>query len=84
MLSFQEAIYHAVPLLCLPFGNDQKGQASKAEREGFGIKMDWNDFKEEQLNEALNKLINDHRCDFYVVFMYLVLFGFVIQLQLYL
>ena len=61
LLGFQEAIYHAVPMLMLPFGNDQVSNAAKARREGFGLKLDWKDIDEPKISRALNLLINDFR-----------------------
>ncbi len=55
----QEAIYHAIPLLCLPFGNDQIANAKKATREGFGISLDWSTLNEDTLHDSLTQLIND-------------------------
>jgi len=61
LLGFQEAIFHAVPLLMLPFGNDQKANAAKARREGIGLKLDWHDIDEQKIINVLSKLTNDLR-----------------------
>ena len=61
LLGFQEAIYHAVPLLMLPFGNDQKANAAKARREGIGLKLDWHDIDEQKIIDVLSKLTKDLR-----------------------
>ncbi len=61
LLGFQEAIYHAVPLLMLPFGNDQKANAAKARREGIGLKLDWHDIDEQKIINVLSKLTKDLR-----------------------
>ena len=58
---FQESIYHSVPMLMLPFGNDQKSNAAKARREGFGLKLDWHDIDEEKITSALTRLLNDSK-----------------------
>ena len=60
-LGIQETIYHGVPVLGLPFGNDQRTNLAKAKKEGFGILMDWKKINEEVLYEAINRLINDPR-----------------------
>ena len=61
LLGFQEAIYHSVPMLLLPFGNDQVANAAKARREGFGLKLEWKDIDEIKLRDSLMKLIENPR-----------------------
>ena len=61
LLGFQEAAYHGVPMLLLPFGNDQKANAARARNEGFGCKLDWHDLNERELVDALTRLISDSR-----------------------
>ena len=48
-------------MLLLPFGNDQVANAAKARREGFGLKLEWNNIDEPKISQALDKLINDLR-----------------------
>jgi len=61
MLGTQETIYHGVPLLGLPFGNDQRANVAKAVRGGWGLKLDWDKIDDDNLNEAVTHLINDPR-----------------------
>jgi len=61
LLGFQEAAYHSVPQLLLPFGNDQKANAAKARKEGFGLKLEWDDLDEYKLVDALTRLISNSR-----------------------
>jgi len=61
LLGFQEATYHGVPMLLLPFGNDQKANAAKAQKEGFGLKLEWGDLDEHKLSDALKRLILSSR-----------------------
>ena len=61
LLGVQEAIYHKVPLLGLPFGNDQHNNMARSSNEGYAIKLDWDKITEEKLSEAINSLINDAR-----------------------
>ena len=61
LMGVQEAIYHAVPMLLLPFGHDQKANAAKARSEGVGLKVDWQDIDESKVTTALNRLIHDSR-----------------------
>ena len=52
---------YALPMLMLPFGNDQKSNAAKARREGFGLKLDWHDVDEQKITSALSRLLSDSR-----------------------
>ena len=61
MLGTQETIYHGVPMLGLPFGNDQRANVAKAVRGGSGLKLDWDKIDEQTLLEAFTYLINDKR-----------------------
>lgn len=61
LIGLQEAIYHAVPVLGLPFGNDQRTNIVKAQKEGYLIKLDWDAITEETLYETIQKLINEPR-----------------------
>ena len=64
LLGLQEAIYHAVPLLGLPFGNDQHNNMARAKKEGYALKLDWGRLNEENLFQAITTLINDPRLSF--------------------
>lgn len=61
MLGFQELIYHGIPVLCLPFGYDQRTNADRAVREGFGLKLNWDQINKDNLRAALKQLLNDPR-----------------------
>lgn len=61
MLGTQESIYHGVPLLGLPFGNDQRANVAKAVRDGWGLKLGWDEINDESLHHAVTHLINDPR-----------------------
>ena len=61
LLGLQEAIYHGVPVLGLPFANDQKTNIVKAEKEGYLLKLDWDKITEEILCDTIQKLINEPR-----------------------
>lgn len=59
MLGTQETIYHGVPMLGLPFGNDQKANVAKAVRDGWGVKLDWNNITDQTLDDAIKHLIHN-------------------------
>ncbi|KZS03466.1 Ugt36Ba, partial [Daphnia magna] len=59
MLGTQESIYHGVPLLGLPFGNDQRANVARAVRDGWGLKLDWDKVNDHVLDGAIRHLIND-------------------------
>ena len=61
MLGTQEAAYHGVPILGLPFGNDQRGNIAKVIRGGWGLKLDWDKIDDKSLNDALTHLIYNSR-----------------------
>ena len=61
MLGTQETIYHGVPILGLPFGNDQRANVAKAVKGGWGLKLDWDKIDEQTLKDAFTYLINDIR-----------------------
>ena len=54
-----EAIYHAIPLLCIPLGADQTYNCVKARKEGYAVLIDWKQISEETLEGAIRQLIKD-------------------------
>lgn len=59
MLGTQEAAYHGVPILGLPFGNDQRGNLAMAKRAGWAHKLEWDMISDDTLYDALTYLIHD-------------------------
>ncbi|XP_067000260.2 UDP-glycosyltransferase UGT5 isoform X1 [Anabrus simplex] len=57
--SFQEAAYHGVPLIGMPFLGDQKYNVGKFVSAKIGVGLPLNDLTKETLLEALGKVIND-------------------------
>ena len=57
LLSTQEAVYHAVPVLGLPFVNDQRLNMDKAVRDGYAIRLGWDEIQEQRLYRAVNQLV---------------------------
>ena len=41
MASLTECLYHATPLLAIPFANDQKQHMLRAQRLGYAAFVDW-------------------------------------------
>jgi glucuronosyltransferase len=61
LIGLQEAIYHAVPVLGIPFGNDQRTNLAKAQKEGYVLKLDWDEISENVLHGAIQKLLDEPR-----------------------
>jgi len=58
LLGMQEATYHGVPLLALPFATDQNMNAAKANKEGNGLKLQWKLLDEHTLYDAITTIID--------------------------
>ncbi|CAG9854556.1 unnamed protein product [Phyllotreta striolata] len=59
LLSSLETIYHGVPILAIPVFGDQKLNAARAEKLGYGLKLSYSEITESSLSEALDKLLYD-------------------------
>lgn len=59
LLSTQEAIYHGVPVLGLPFINDQLLNMDKAVRDGYALQLLWNQIEDKLLYRSIRELIYD-------------------------
>lgn len=57
LLSTQEAIYHGVPVLGLPFINDQLLNMDKAVHDGYALQLRWGELDEERLHGAVEELL---------------------------
>ncbi|XP_032779686.2 UDP-glucuronosyltransferase 2A3 isoform X1 [Daphnia magna] len=57
LLSTQEAIYHGVPVLGLPFISDQLLNMDKAVRDGYALQLRWNQIEEKLLHRTIRQLI---------------------------
>lgn len=57
LLSTQEAIYHGVPVLGLPFISDQLLNMDKAVRDGYALQLRWNQIEEELLFRSIHQLL---------------------------
>ncbi|XP_053630996.2 UDP-glycosyltransferase UGT5 isoform X1 [Cherax quadricarinatus] len=61
LLSLQESIYHATPLLAFPIFSDQPKNALFIEEAGLGLKLAWNELTADSLLKALDDLISNPR-----------------------
>jgi glucuronosyltransferase len=61
MQSFQEAVYHGVPILGIPFFVDQKYNAKKIATEEIGLLLPFNELTTEKLLTSLTTILNDSK-----------------------
>jgi glucuronosyltransferase len=61
MQSFQEAVYHGVPLLGIPFIGDQMYNARKIVTEEIGLQLILREVTKETLLRTINTILNDTR-----------------------
>ena len=61
MNSYIEAVYQGVPLLAMPFANDQHGTAALVESKGIGEIIDLNNFTSDELRDTIKLIIGDPR-----------------------
>lgn len=61
LFSLQESLYNGIPMLIIPFFNDQFKNAERSEREGYGLRLQLHDITEERLNQTITKLIYDKK-----------------------
>ena len=59
LLSLQETVYHATPIVGIPLGNDQKPNMMRAERRGYAVMLDWPTLNTRDLVAAINKAASD-------------------------
>ena len=57
LLSTQEAVFHGVPVLGLPFINDQMLNMDKAVRDGYALQLRWNRIEEKLVQRTIRELI---------------------------
>ena len=59
MASLTECLYHATPLLAIPFANDQKQHMLRAQRLGYAAFVDWEGLTSVGLLAALKTTLED-------------------------
>ncbi|KAJ3642483.1 hypothetical protein Zmor_025265 [Zophobas morio] len=61
LLSTTETIYHGVPVLAVPIAADQRLNARRIVKDGFGLCVDYKEISEEALTQKLRELLNNPR-----------------------
>ncbi len=56
-----EAIYHDVPLICIPIQSDQWDNARRLEVKGVGLQLELRSLTKEKLIQAVNTVLRDDR-----------------------
>lgn len=56
--SLQEAIFHGVPVIGLPFMTDQHLNLGRAVNDGYAVKLAWKEVNEETLTKSLNEILH--------------------------
>ncbi|CAL8143999.1 unnamed protein product [Orchesella dallaii] len=56
-----EAIFSSVPLICFPIFAEQDFNAQLVEQKGIGIKLEITDLKEEDLKNAILRILGDNK-----------------------
>jgi glucuronosyltransferase len=59
--SFQEAVYHAVPILGIPVFPDQKYNAKKIGIEGIGLQLHFQELSKEKLLTSITTILNNSK-----------------------
>ncbi|XP_076063299.1 UDP-glucosyltransferase 2-like [Oratosquilla oratoria] len=59
LLSTQEALYHATPVVALPINYDQPKLASWIENKGLGVQLEWEDLSVPLLLNTINEVIDN-------------------------
>jgi glucuronosyltransferase len=59
MQSFQEAVYHGVPLLGIPIFGDQKYNARKIATERIGLHLPFQEVTKEKLLTSITAILSD-------------------------
>ena len=58
--SQMEALYHAVPVICIPFQIEQEYNAARVVNRKYGLKLDVQTFTSAELHQAIRTVIDDN------------------------
>ena len=58
-MSYQQAIFHGVPVLVIPIAFDQPFNAMKAKHHGIGVHLELSEITAETFQSAIFRLLND-------------------------
>uniref|UniRef100_A0A182QG12 UDP-glucuronosyltransferase n=1 Tax=Anopheles farauti TaxID=69004 RepID=A0A182QG12_9DIPT len=59
LLGTTEGLYHGVPMVGIPIYGDQELNLARAERAGYGVKLDYDTICEETVKAAIRKVLDD-------------------------
>uniref|UniRef100_A0A182MCJ8 UDP-glucuronosyltransferase n=1 Tax=Anopheles culicifacies TaxID=139723 RepID=A0A182MCJ8_9DIPT len=59
LLGSTEGLHHGVPMVGIPIYGDQELNLARAERAGYGVKLDYDTLSEETITAAIRKVLND-------------------------
>jgi len=61
MLSSQEAIYHGVPIVGMPFLADQFSNIAKLSMRGVGTELTYHTLSKQSILKAIHTVLGNHR-----------------------
>lgn len=61
MLSSQEAVYHGVPVVGIPFLADQFSNIFKLSTRGVGVQLDYHTLSKQSILNAVHTVLGNHR-----------------------
>uniref|UniRef100_A0A182Y290 UDP-glucuronosyltransferase n=1 Tax=Anopheles stephensi TaxID=30069 RepID=A0A182Y290_ANOST len=59
LLGTTEGLYHGVPMVGIPIYGDQELNLARAERAGYGVKLDYDTLSEETIAAAIRRVLSD-------------------------
>ena len=58
--SQMEALYHAVPMICIPFQIEQEYNSARVENKKYGLKLDIQTFTSSELHQAIRTVVDNN------------------------
>lgn len=59
LLTNQEAVWSGVPLIGFPVFGDQSNYVTKAQKDGYALKLDWKTMTQDSLYNAITEIIDN-------------------------